>query len=86
MENMAVAEKHLPILRQIVEKDGRFTNVTAIVSTGDEGCLMIEGELHTDRDLEDLKQLVAASKPPVHTFYQVVVLPIELHDKVQKKP
>jgi len=86
MENMAAAEKHLPLLRQVIGKDVRFTNVTAIVFSGDEGCLMIEGEVHTDRELEDLKQLVVSSKPPVHTLYQVDVMPLELHEEVQKKP
>ena len=85
MENMAAAAQHIPILRPLLQKDVRFTNITlSVYSGGANGSLAIDGELPSERDLQDLKQIVELSKPPVEVVYHVLVIPPELQEEMQK--
>ena len=84
MENMAAAEQHIQVLRPMLLQDSRFTNIALHVFTGAGGSLSLSGELLSDRDLEDLKQIVETSKPPVEVVYHVTVIPPELLEDWKK--
>jgi hypothetical protein len=77
LANLAAAEQHTPILRAVLQRDLRFTNVTVYVFTGAGGSLQLHGELLSARDLADLKELVQKTKPPVEVLYDVFVIPPE---------
>jgi hypothetical protein len=82
--NMAAADKHIPILLPMLQKDSRFTNITVHTFTGANGSLFIAGELPAESDLRDLKQMVEASKPPVAVVYHVDIIPPELLQELSK--
>ena len=84
MRNMAAAEQHIQTLRPMLQQDARFTNIALHPFTGAGGSLSVSGELLSDKDLADLKQIVATSKPPVEIFYRVNVIPPELQDELRK--
>ena len=84
MQNMAAAEQHIRILRPVLQQDSRFTNIMLDAFSGAGGSLAVSGELLSDKDLADLKQIVATTKPPVEVVYQVVVIPPELLDEMRK--
>ena len=84
MENMAAAEQHIQILRPMLQQDSRFTNIALHPFTGAGGSLSVSGELLSDRDLADLKQMVVTSKPPVEVVYHVFVIPPELQEEMRK--
>lgn len=77
LQNMAAAERHIPVLQAVLERDSRFTNLALRPYTGHDGSLKISGELYADADLQDLKKIVEASKPPVAVVYAVPVFPPE---------
>src|SRR6185436_18657088 len=84
MENMAAAEQHIQVLRPMLQQDPRFTNIALHPFTGAGGSLSLSGELLSDRDLADLKQLVETSKPPMKVVYHVTVIPPELLEDRKK--
>ncbi len=75
---MAAADKHIPILLPMLQKDSRFTNITVQTFTGYNGSLYVAGMLPSESDLENLKQIIELSKPPVRVVYHVDILPSEL--------
>jgi hypothetical protein len=81
LQNMAAAERHIPILQAVLERDSRFTNLALRPYTSHDGSLKISGELYADADLQDLKKIVEASKPPVAVVYAVPVLPPEFRQQ-----
>ena len=85
MENMAAAKKHALILLPMIQKDSRFSNITADAFTGGaDGSLAIFGELFSDKDLQDLKNIVESSKPPVEVVYFVKVYPAEFRQELER--
>ena len=84
MQNIAAAEQHIQILRPMLQQDSRFTNIAVHVFTGAGGSLALSGELYSDRDLADLKEVVQSSKPPVEVVYHVFVVPPELLEDWKK--
>ena len=78
LKNMAAANQHIQILRPMLDQDARFTNVKLHTYSAAGGSLLLAGELLSDGDLADLKQIVLASKPPVEVVYQVYIFPPEL--------
>src|ERR1043165_2966926 len=70
-KNMAAAEQHISLLRPIFASDQRFTNIVASMNTAEDGCLFIRGELPAEKDLEDLKQRINNTRPPVKVFYRI---------------
>ena len=84
MENMALAEQHIQVLRPMLLQDSRFTNIALHAFTGSGGSLSLSGELLSDRDLADLKHIVETSKPPVEVVYHVTVIPPELLEDWKK--
>jgi len=84
MARMAQAEQHIQILRPMLQSDARFTNITLHPFTGAGGSLSLSGELLSESDLAELKQIVLASKPPVEVVYRVYVIPPELQDERRK--
>jgi len=84
MENMAAAEQHIHILRPMFQQDSRFTNIVLYPFTGAGGSLSISGELLSDKDFADLKQVAGTSKPPVAVVYNVFVVPPELQEEIRK--
>jgi hypothetical protein len=82
--NMAAAERHIPILLPLLQKDSRFTNFTVSVFTGQNGSLIIDGQLYSEKDLQDLKKMVDSSSPPVAVVYNVRVYPPEYRQELEK--
>ena len=78
MQNMAAAERHIEILRPLLQQDFRFTNIALYPFSAAGGSLSVSGELVSEQDLSDLKQLVDRSRPPVEVVYSVSVIPHEL--------
>src|SRR6266404_3464340 len=74
MANIAAAERHIPKLLPMLQKDSRFISIKLHSFTGSDGSLMVSGELFSESDLQDLKKIVEASKPPVAVVYNVPVL------------
>jgi hypothetical protein len=79
MSNFDLADRHLLILRPMLQKDLRFSRLRVFTFSGENGSLMIEGDLFSESDLHDLKQLVNSSKPPVKVLYSdtIVISPEE---------
>jgi hypothetical protein len=84
MANMAAAKEHIEILRPMIHQDARFTNIKLYPFTGRGGSLSVSGELLSDRDLADLKEIVERSKPPVQIAYHVGVIPPGLLDELSR--
>jgi hypothetical protein len=82
MENIAAAEQHIQVLQPMLRQDPRFTNIALHSFTGSGGSLMVAGGLFSETDLQDLKKLVEASKPPVTVVYNVIVCPPELRQEL----
>jgi|ERR1043166_4439982 hypothetical protein len=74
-KNLAAAREHASRLEPDLHRDSRFTNVHLGPYTGDGGCLWVNAYLTSDRDSNDLRQLVEASHPPVRTRYSIIVIP-----------
>lgn len=70
-KNVAAAERHTPVLKPLIEKDQRFTNVSVGPFTGEGGCLLVSGAVASDTDFLDLRHMVESSAPPVAVYYQV---------------
>lgn len=81
LRNMAAAERHIPFLSAMLERDSRFTNLSLRPYTAHDGSLKIAGELCTDDDLRDLKKIVESSRPPVTVVYAIPVIPMEFRQK-----
>ncbi len=69
--NMAAAKRHIPILRPLLEKDKRFSQIRVEVYSGYDGTLLVAGSVKSEKDFENLKQIIKASRPPVATIYEV---------------
>jgi hypothetical protein len=83
MQNMAAAEEHVHVLRPMLQQDPRFTNIALHPFTAAGGSLSVSGELPSELELSDLKQLVASSKPPVQVVYDVRVTPPEVLEMIR---
>jgi hypothetical protein len=83
--NIAAAKQHIPILKPLIENDGRFTNIILSQFTGSGGSLCISGDVFTDKDLSDLKRLVDSSSPPTAIVWEVQVLSQSKRDLLKKK-
>ena len=84
VRNMAAADRHIPFLLPMLQKDSRFTNIIVHTFTGANGSLLVTGELLSEDALRDLKRVVEASKPPVAVLYHVDVIPPELLQELSK--
>src|SRR5215472_10443050 len=71
VKNLAAAERHTLLLKPLIEKDRRFTNVSVGPFTGQGGCLEVSGKVESDTDFLDLRHMVESSAPPVAVYYQV---------------
>lgn len=71
--NMALAEAHIPVLKQALGTDARFAKVTLSVFTGDNGCLAVGGSVLTDADCDRLREIIAATSPPTAVRYMLLV-------------
>ena len=83
-ENIAAAEQHIEVLRPMLQRDPRFSNIVMHSHTAAGGSLLVYGQLFSDEALTDLKQIVVTSKPPVEVVYHVYLVPPELQDQIGK--
>lgn len=74
---MAAAEKHILVLRPILQLDRRFKTLRLAPFTGADGSLLVFGDLDSKKDLEDLKQIVGTSNPPIEVVYWVTYIPLQ---------
>jgi hypothetical protein len=73
--NMASADRHIRVLGPKVRADARFRNIIFSLWTGADGSLKIDGKVASDADFEELRRIVAESKPPVTTLLEICVGP-----------
>lgn len=66
--NLESAKKHGVFLELLVRTEPRFAKVQFSPFTGDGGTLLVLHGL-SEGDLQELKRIVSASKPPVPVFY-----------------
>jgi hypothetical protein len=69
---MKLAEKHLPIVLQVLAANDEFKNLRVNVYTGSGGSLIVSGNLANENELERLKQLIAKTEPPTAVVYKIV--------------
>jgi hypothetical protein len=79
LRTLAAMREHLAILRPVIEKDPRFTNVVINPSTACK--YFITGELESEKDITDLERIIAESRPPVPSIFKVYVLPPEFRQQ-----
>jgi len=68
---MSVAREHLPVVVRLLSSKPEYSRVTAGMTTGGGGRLLIHGCVATSADLESLRRVVAETRPPVETVYAV---------------
>ena len=71
--NLRLAEAHAPAVRQVLEGDGRFTELEVYEYTGNNGCLLVSA-VAPEGAARDIKRLVESTSPPVAVYYQVYEL------------
>lgn len=72
--HMRSAALHLPRVNEVLQGEPRFGKLKAVVYTGFDGCILIDGEVQTGQDARDARSLVNESMPPVAVAWQVKVL------------
>jgi hypothetical protein len=71
--NLRLAEGHAPVVRQVLEADGRFTELEVSEYTGHNGCLLVSAVV-PEGAAQDVKRLVESTSPPVAVRYEVYEL------------
>ena len=74
--NMATANAHIPKVRQVLEGDARFDQLTVGADPEMEGSLCIAGVLPPGTT-EELKELVGSTNPPRPILWQVTEFPFQ---------
>lgn len=74
--NVAMAERHVPVLRQLLEQDPRFRDVTVDVDEAKDGSISVTGIL-PEGSRADFEALVASSNPPRPILWQVTEHPFQ---------
>jgi hypothetical protein len=69
-KRMNLAEAHAPIVRRVLEADGRFSDIWVEAFTGSDGCLLVEAAAKPG-SVEALKRLVESTSPPVLVRYNI---------------
>jgi hypothetical protein len=73
-QNLAIADQFVEgALSPLVEKDEKYKNIQLGHYTGDGGCIWVLGEVQTEKDLIELKQLVKSTNPPLFVKWNVRV-------------
>ena len=75
MHHMRQADAHAAIVKAQIASDPRFSNVHLGHGTQDNGCMIVSGEVAAQKDLNELKEIVTKSKPPVTVRWFVNVIP-----------
>lgn len=71
--NLRLAEAHAPLVRQVLEGDGRFTELEVSEYTGRNGSLLVSA-VAPQGAAQDVKRLVESTSPPVPIYYRVYEL------------
>jgi hypothetical protein len=77
LQNLAVANEHLPKIRQRIAGDPRFSEIQLYAYTGLDGAIGVHGTVRSEKALADLKELVASTRPPRPVYWTVKVFPDE---------
>ena len=72
-DNLELADKHKPVIEKQIRDDARFGGIVVGVHTGRDVFLIVQGQMPSDDDVEDLLRKVRVTKPPV-----LILLSIEV--------
>ena len=72
--NVEAARRHAVVVAPLVAKDKRFDVVRVSEWWSGQGYLLVSGFVDTEADLQDLKRLIASTRPPVAVAWQVEVV------------
>ena len=75
--HMRLAREHGQLLEKTIQSHPEFHGVTFGIGTSHNGCLWVSGSVKNEKDLSDLKNVIAATKPPVFVMYDVHFMPAE---------
>lgn len=84
VENRETALQHIQVILPMLQRDSRFTRLWLRPSPDSDSSIAISGKLFSEADLQELKKIVEASRPPVTVVYHVKVLPPELRPELGK--
>jgi hypothetical protein len=73
LQNVETATKHLPIVKSILSKDKRFSDIDVCATTADNGSVRVFGSIASENDLDALIRVVASTSPPVYVSFGVKV-------------
>ena len=69
--NMERAREHIPVVRAALDSIPEFKHLDVGVYTGSGGSLAVAGDLPSNSDVERVRQIVEATKPPVQVSYRI---------------
>jgi len=75
---MALADQHIQAQAALLAQmhaNPRFSEVTAQVGTGGDGCIVLGGIVAADDDARQIQQLWESTHPPVKTLYLITTYP-----------
>jgi hypothetical protein len=81
--NMAAAEAHLQTIRQLLQNDVRFENVSLAADRRDDGSICVAG-IVPKGTLPELQRLIKSTNPPRPIFLLVAELPAETRASPQQ--
>ena len=73
--HMKLAREFLPVITPAVDSHKEFHDVRVQVWTGAGGGLIAVGTVETEQQRSELRNIIAATKPPVVVSYMIKVLP-----------
>lgn len=84
LKRMKLAQDHADKLTPAIGSDARFLGIRLGKYTGQGGMFSVSGFVATDSDLDSLRQLIEASRPPVKTHWIVHVVGPEFQRMTKK--
>ena len=69
--NLARASRHRPIIVHLLAAHPEFSGVRVGVGTGGGGFVLVYGTVPRESQKQELRELVAATRPPVRVVYAV---------------
>jgi hypothetical protein len=75
--NLTAAREHASRLEPEAHRDARFTNIHLGAYTGNGGCLWVVGTIFSEKDSNELRHWIDASRSPVRIKYSITVFPME---------
>jgi hypothetical protein len=73
--HMHLARKYGVLLEKITQSKPEFHDVTYGIGTSHDGCLWVSGSVGNEKELSDLKSVIASTKPPAFVIFDVHLMP-----------